>query len=131
MSERQAGIMEIIYKNKTEGRWRGGHLGAQSHRDIGGLHTYSRVPGLGKQRGKREDTVSMRRGGGGGGADRGTVTGNIMTEEKKEGRPAEFPVEPSVTHHIDTRASGSNHSARTEKDQQRETETTLHKLCCF
>lgn len=24
MSERQAGIMEIIYKNKTEGRWRGG-----------------------------------------------------------------------------------------------------------
>lgn len=74
---------------------RRGHLGeicteAQSNSGIEGMCTYSTVPGLGKQRGKREDTVNMRGRESVGGVQRHLVTGNIMTEEKKEGRPVEF-----------------------------------------
>lgn len=52
------------------------------------MYTYSTVPGLGKQRGERENTVNMRESVGG--VQRDLVPGNIMTEVKNEGRPVKF-----------------------------------------
>lgn len=60
---------------------------AQSNNGIEGMYTYSTVPGLGKQKRKGENTVSMGESESVGGVQRDIVVGNIMTEEKKEGRP--------------------------------------------
>lgn len=53
---------------------------------IEGMYTYSIVPGLGKQRRERENTVNMRERGSVEGVQRDMVVGNIMTEEKKGGK---------------------------------------------
>ena len=87
--------------------------GVQSNSVIECINTYSIVPGLGKQRGERETTVNTRGRESVGGARGETVVGNIVTEEKKEGRPVEFRLnlcvhgkpEGSMTHHVDTRTS--------------------------
>ncbi len=55
----------------------------QSNSGIEGMYTYSTVLGLGKQRGKRENTVNMRRRENVGGEQRDIVNGNIHTEEKR------------------------------------------------
>lgn len=87
----------------------------QSNSDIEGMFTYSTVPGLGKQRGKRENIVNMRGRQSVGGGQRDIITQNIKTKEKKEGRPMQFLMEPkpvnvkpeglSMTHRVDSRTS--------------------------
>lgn len=54
------------------------------------MNTYNKVPGLGRQRRERENTVSITEGEKAWEEHRVIVVGNIMTEKKKEGRPVKF-----------------------------------------
>lgn len=68
---------------------------AQSNSGTEGIYTYSTVPGLGKQRGERENTVNMRVRGSVGGVQRrhsGRKHHDRRGKKNMEGRPVEFLV---------------------------------------
>lgn len=51
------------------------------------MHTYSRVPGLGKQRGKKENS-EYEKSTEYGGVQREALSGNIVTQKKNYGKAA-------------------------------------------